>query len=130
MALNHMVLQGRTVADVVAGQTPSGVDYANFRLAWNEKYKEKETKCFIDCKAFSGTARFIGQYMKAKGTEMIVEGKLTTEEWENDGQKRSKNVLLVSNVHFCGKRQDGGTSGSGDVIPNMTPVNVDGELPF
>ena len=130
MALNHMVLQGRTVADVVAGQTPGGVDYANFRLAWNEKYKDKETKCFIDCKAFNATARFIGQYMKAKGTEMLVEGKLTTEEWENDGQKRSKNVLVVNNVHFCGKRQDSGTSETSDVVPNMTPVNVDGELPF
>ena len=130
MAVNHLVFQGRLVDDVTVGQTTSGVDYANFRLAWNEKYKDKETKCFLDCKAFSGTALFIGKYLSKKGTEMIVEGKLTTDEWEKDGQKRSKIVLVVSGTHFCGKRQDGGETG-GSVQPNMGGTVVEtAELPF
>ena len=38
-----------------------------------ERYKEKETKLFLDCKAFNGTAQFIGKYF-TKGSEIVVEG--------------------------------------------------------
>lgn len=129
--VNHLVMQGRMVADPELKETNSGAKVLNFRIAWSEKYKdrennEKENKCFLECKTFSGQAEFISKYFK-KGQEIAVEGKLNTEEWENqDGQKRSKIVLLVSNAHFCGSKQ----SSSGDVQPNMTPVNMDGELPF
>jgi single-strand DNA-binding protein len=123
--VNHTIIQGRLVDAPACGQTNGGTDYANFRIAWSEKYKDKETKLFLECKAFGGTAKFISQYMNNKGQELAVEGKLNTEEWEKDGQKRSKVVLVVSSVHFCGKKQDGG------VQPNMTPVEMpDGELPF
>jgi len=131
MAVNHAVFQGRFVADPTFGQTNGGTDYANFRLAWSEKYKDKETKCFLEGKAFGGTAQFMQKYMNQKGQEIVAEGKLTTDEWETDGQKRSKIVLLVSSVHFCGNKQNNGTAESAPAAqPNFTPVEVDGELPF
>lgn len=126
--VNHLVFQGRLVDDVKTGQTTGGTDYANFRMAWSEKYKDKETKCFIECKAFGGTATFIGKYLASKGTELLVEGKLNTEEWEKDGQKRSKLVLMVSGAHFCGSKRDNGAQAP-DVPVNMTPVQTD-DLPF
>lgn len=123
--VNHTIIQGRLVDAPSCGQTNVGTDYANFRIAWSKKYKDKEIKLFLECKAFGGTAKFISQYFNTKGQELSVEGELTTEEWEKDGQKRSKNVLMVSNAHFCGKKQDGGTQ------PNMTPVEIpDDQLPF
>jgi single-strand DNA-binding protein len=124
--INHLDLQGRMVADPEIRQTDSGSSVANFRVAWSEKYKERENKLFLECKAFGAQADFLGKYFK-KGQEICVEGKLNTEEWEKDGQKRSKVVLVVNNVHFCGKKEDNG----GSVQPNMTPVNIDeSELPF
>lgn len=106
--LNHTVIQGRLVDAPAFGDTNAGGRYANFRLAWSEKYKEKENKLFLDCKAFGGTAVFMEKFMKDKGQEILVEGKLNTEEWTNqDGQKRSKTALVVSAVHFCGSRKDG-----------------------
>lgn len=108
MAMNHLAFQGRLVDVPTFGDTNSGTRYANFRLAWSEKYKDRENKCFVECKAFGTTAEFMQKHMSQKGQEILAEGKLTTEEWEgNDGSKRSKNVLLVSNVHFCGRRQEG-----------------------
>ena len=74
MALNHTTLQGRFVEAPTCGQTNSGTDFANFRLAWNEKYKEKETKLFIECKTFGSTAKFVSQYMNQKGMEIVAEG--------------------------------------------------------
>lgn len=131
MAINHTTLQGRFVEDPVFGDTNSGTKYANFRLAWSEKYKEKETKCFLECKAFGGTAQFMEKFMNKRGQEIIVEGKLNTEEWEKDGQKRSKIALIVSNVHFSGSKKDGG---SAEAAPAQEPAGytpVDSEqLPF
>ena len=122
--INAFILQGRLVADPECGTTTGGVDYANFRLAWNKKYKEKESKLFIECKAFSGTAKFVREYFK-KGSEMNIEGELTTEEWESEGNKRSKIVCIVSRAHFTGgKKQD-------EAAPSATAVGMpDGELPF
>lgn len=131
MALNHLSFQGRLVDDATFGDTTAGSRYANFRLAWSEKYKERETKCFLDCKAFAGTAQFLEKYLHSKGTEMLVEGKLTTDEWEKDGQKRSKIVLVVSGVHFCGKKQDNADVPTEQAATSggFTAVETD-ELPF
>ena len=126
--LNHTTIQGRLVEAPTFGDTNSGVKYANFRLAWSEKYKEKETKCFLDCKAFGGTASFMEKFMKDKGQEIIAEGKLNTEEWtNNDGQKRSKLALMVSGVHFCGSK--GGGQAESGTQGGFTQVETD-QLPF
>lgn len=124
--VNHHIMQGRLVADPEFRTTTGGTAVSNFRIAWSEKYKDKETKCFLECKAFGPTAEFMQKYMNAKGQEILVEGKMTTEEWEKDGQKRSKNVLLVSNAHFCGRKQE--TEGS-QSNGGFTAVETD-SLPF
>ena len=132
MAVNHLVFQGRLVEEPKFGTTTGGTEYANFRMAWSEKYKEKETKCFIECKAFGGTAGFMQKFLNSRGQELLAEGKLATEEWEKDGQKRSKIVLMVSGVHFCGKKQDSTAPAQAEpaVQPDLTPVDVDDQLPF
>lgn len=131
MAVNHLDFQGRLVDVPSFGDTNAGGRYANFRLAWSEKYKDKENKCFLDCKAFSGTAQFMEKYMNQKGQEIVAEGKLNTEEWEKDGQKRSKIVLVVTAVHFCGSKKDGGSVPAEEPAQEggFTAVETD-ELPF
>lgn len=116
MAVNKFILQGRLTADPEIKQTQSGVSCASFTLAWSEKYKEIETKCFQRCKAWRGTADFLGKYF-TKGQELVAVGKMVTEEWEKDGQKRSQQVLVVDEVHFSGKRQDAPQGSVGSGIP-------------
>lgn len=103
--VNKFILQGRLTADPEIKQTQSGVSCANFTVAWSEKYKEVETKCFQRCKAWRSTADFIGKYF-AKGQEIIVVGKMSTEQWEKDGQKYSAQVLTVDEANFCGSKKD------------------------
>ena len=125
--LNHLSLQGRLVADPELRDTNSGVKVANFRIAWSEKVKDRETKLFLECKAFGGLAEHIGKYF-SRGQETVVEGKLTTEEWKSkEGENRSKIVLVLSGINFCGKKQDG-TAQAQDPSGG-TPVETD-ELPF
>ena len=114
--LNKFVLQGRLTAAPEIKQTQSGVSNVAFTVAWSEKYKDVETKCFQRCKAWRGTADFLGKYF-AKGQELIVSGKMVTEEWEKDGQKHSAQILVADEVHFCGKRQDAPQGAQGGINP-------------
>ena len=126
--VNKLILQGRLVADPELRQTTSGTNVCSFRVAWSEKYKETETKLFIPCKAWRGTAEFVGKYFK-KGQEVAVDGRLIAEEWEKDGEKKSRVVLDVRNVHFCGERED--IQGAAAEPAESQPVQVEDEgLPF
>lgn len=114
--LNRLTYQGRLTKDIELKTTQGGIAFANFTLAWSEKYKETETKCFLNCKAWRQTAEFLQKYLGQKGSEMIAEGRLVTEEWtDNNGAKQSRTVLDVDKVHFCGKKADG--SGKIDAGP-------------
>lgn len=126
--INSVVIQGRLARDPEVKTTQSGVAVANFTVCWSDRYKETETKLFVFCRAWRGTAEFIEKYFK-KGQEIAVEGRLITEEWEKDGEKKSRVVLDVRGVHFCGKRDDG--QGAAAEPAGSQPVQVDDEpLPF
>lgn len=136
--VNHAVLQGRLCADPELRTTQSGVSVCSFRVAWSEKYKETETKLFLACTAWRGTGEMVSKYFR-KGQEIVVEGKLSTRDWEDrDGNKRSSVEMTVERAHFCGPKQSEGCNAP---LPASAPVNVsaedftelnddDGELPF
>lgn len=126
--INSAVIQGRLARDPEIKNTQSGIAVANFTVCWSDKHKETETKLFIFCRAWRGTAEFIEKYFK-KGQEIAVEGRLITEEWEKDGEKKSRVVLDVRGVHFCGKRED--SQGAAAEPAGSQPVQADDEpLPF
>jgi single-stranded DNA-binding protein len=53
---------------------------------------------------------------------MLCRGRLKTETWESDGQKRSKTVVVAEEIKFVGKKKNGGEE---------QPVEETGELdPF
>ena len=122
--VNKVVLQGRLTKDIELKQTQGGIAFTNFTVAWSEKYKETETKCFMTCKAWRQTAEFLNKFFK-KGSELIVEGRLVTEQWQDkDGNNQSRVVLDVEKAHFAGKK-DGG-EGKKDEYVDVT----ESELPF
>ena len=127
--VNKTVLQGRIVREVEMRTTGAGVTVASFTVAWSEKYKETETKCFLPCTAWRTTGEFIQKYF-TKGQEILVEGSLSTREWEDkEGNKRSTIELTVEKAHFCGSK----SSDSGNQTkPAGNPIDVptDGDLPF
>lgn len=137
--INHTAYQGRLTADPELAKTQSGVSRLDFTIAWSDKYKEIETKCFLQCKAWRSTAEFIGKYFR-KGQEIVVEGKLNTEEWENnEGKKQSRIILSVESAHFCGPRQNGPTANTGPNQGTYPPAKTgssldipasDDDLPF
>lgn len=136
--VNKLILQGRFVADPELKYTQSQVAVCEFTLAWSEKYKEVETKCFLRCKAWRSNAEFIEKYF-SKGQEAAVEGRMVTEQWEADGEKKSRTICVVDKINFCGSKgsvtsgnnadQPRQNSSAGDGFMNI-PDGIDEELPF
>ena len=130
--VNHLILQGRLVAQPELRHTQNGVAVASFRVAWSRKYKETETELFLNCVAWRGTAEMLCKYF-GKGQEIIVEGELNTRGYTDwDGNKRQVTELIVSQVHFCGPKGGGNNQPSGNYTePEFSDLTGDdGELPF
>lgn len=130
--VNHMILQGRLVAQPELRHTQSGVAVASFRVAWSRKYKESETKLFLNCVAWRGTAEMLCKYF-GKGQEIVVEGELNTRSYtDRDGNDRQVTELIVSQVHFSGPKSGGSNQPSGGYPENQFNelTEDDGELPF
>lgn len=134
--VNKLIYQGRLVADPELKRTQSDVPNMEFTIAWSEKYKEAETKCFLRCKAWRNTAEFIDKYFK-KGQEIIIEGHMVTEQWEDGEEKKSRTICVIDKAHFSGSKSDSTPSGVShtSTIPGTDgfeniPDGIDEELPF
>lgn len=131
--LNKILIQGRLTKDPELKQTQSGVSQLLFTVAWSEKYKETETKCFLLCKAWRSTAEFISKYFQ-KGSEILIDGRMVTETWQDDKQVT---LCVVDKAHFCGSKVSANTDTNAQPKPVPAPddfLNVPDdlqeELPF
>lgn len=116
MYLNKVFLYGNLTRDPELKALPSGGQVANFGLATNRTYKDKnggkqEATEFHNIVAFGRTAELIAQYMK-KGQPLFVEGRITTRSWDGqDGKKNYRTEIVVENFQFGPKGQGGGVMG-------------------
>ena len=90
---------------------PSGMAILEFSIPTEKKWKnktsgEQESKTsWHNLKAFGKTGEIIDQYVNV-GDGLIVFGDLEVEEWETDGQKRSKTVINVNEFDFPPVKRD------------------------
>ncbi len=124
MYLNKVFLYGNLTRDPELKALPSGSQVANFSLATNRTYKDKngqkqETTEFHNVVAFGRTAEVIAQYCK-KGRPIFVEGRITTRSWDDkeSGKKNYRTEIIVENFQFGA---DGGKGGGG-TSTNVTPA--------
>ena len=105
--LNKIVLMGRLTADVEIRTTDNGRRVANFTLAVDRDYTnrngERETD-FISCTAWEGKADFLAEWF-GKGDSVIVSGSLYVSQYEKDGEKRSYGYISVNDVYFTGEKK-------------------------
>ena len=131
--INRTILQGRLCADPEMRRTNNGTAVCSFRVAWSETIKDRETKLFLNCVAWQGTAEMICKYFR-KGKELAVEGRLSTREYDDrDGNRRSVTEMTVDRVHFCGKNEDAQcTFPRTDVKSQLVELDEDdmSDLPF
>lgn len=116
MYLNKVFLYGNLTRDPEMRALPSGGQVANFSIATNRVYKDrdgakKEQVEFHSVVAFGRQADLIGQYMK-KGRPLYVEGRIQTRSWDDkqSGEKKYRTEIVVENFQFG----SGGGGASGD----------------
>ena len=125
---NKVMIHGRLTRDVELVDM-NGFDLAKFTVASSRTYKEIETKCFLDCKAWREKAKFISKNFH-KASEVVLWGELQTDEWEKDGQKRSRLVCNVEEIDFCGNKSANNPPQAPDNSFITVPDTDADELPF
>ncbi|MDP1707405.1 MAG: single-stranded DNA-binding protein [bacterium] len=128
MYLNKAFLYGNLTRDPELKALPSGGQVANFGLATNRTYKDKngakqEATEFHNIVAFGRTAEVIAQYCK-KGRPIFVEGRIQTRSWDDkeSGKKNYRTEIVVDNFQFGASAAGGdATSASRDTEEQPAP---------
>ena len=99
-SLNKILLLGNMTRNPELRYIASGTAVCTFGFAVNTKMGEREDVLFIDVTSFGKTAELVEQYLK-KGSAALIEGRLQLQQWESqDGQKRSKHLVVAERVQF------------------------------
>lgn len=115
-SFNQVILMGNLTRDPELRQIPSGQSVCTFSLALNRSYKGadgewQEATDYIDVVAWGPLGERVAQYV-TKGRPVLVNGRLQSRSWEQDGQKRSKVEVNAQDVTFLGGRGEGEGGGS------------------
>jgi single-strand DNA-binding protein len=110
-SLNQVTLMGNLTRDPELRQTPNGQNVCSFSLALNRSYKDQsgewqEATDYVDIVAWGPLAERVSQYM-SKGRRCLVQGRLQSRSWEQDGVKRNKVEVLANDVTFLDSRGGG-----------------------
>jgi len=116
-SFNQVILMGNLTRDPELRQTPNGQSVCSFSLALNRSYKGsdgnwQEATDYVDIVAWGPLGERVAQYV-TKGRPVLVNGRLQSRSWEQDGQKRSKVEVVAQDVTFLGGRGEAG-NGSND----------------
>lgn len=135
MAINRVNLSGNLTRDAELTATQSGTQVAHFVLAVDEHVKNQRTgeweskPNFIYCVMFGLRAEKLAQYL-CKGTKVAVEGRLRYSSWERDGKRRSKIEVIVDEVEFMSRGQQGDGGGyAPSPAPQQAPVPMAAPAP-
>lgn len=112
---NKVNIAGNLTRDVEVKYLQNGMAVAEIGVAVNRRWKDnngesREEVDFIDVTIFGRSAEVCGEYC-SKGSNVFIEGRLKLDQWEKDGQKRSKLKVICENFKMIGSKQDGQQSG-------------------
>ena len=113
--VNKVILVGNLGKDPEVRHLEGGSSVANFTLATNEYYKDKqgtrvERTEWHNISAWRGLAELAEKYLK-KGSQVYVEGKLRTRQYQDkDQQTRYITEIIAEEISLLGSR--GGNGGN------------------
>ena len=114
-SFNRVILMGNITRDFEVKYLQSGMAVTEIGLAVNDRRKNQagewvEEVTFVDITLWGRTAEVAGEYL-SKGSPVLIEGRLKLDQWETDGQKRSKLKVVGERMQMLGGR--GGSGGGG-----------------
>lgn len=101
-SLNKVMLIGNLTRDPELKVTPSGASVCTFGLATNSRYKKpdgtyEELTNYHSIVAWSKLAEICANKLK-KGMKVFVEGELRTRSWDNNGVKKHKTEVRITEM--------------------------------
>src|SRR3990167_9136917 len=111
MDLNKVMLIGRITQDPEVRTTPSGTSVANFSIAtnltWVDKQGQKQNKAeFHNIVAWRKLAEICGQYLR-KGSKIYLEGRLETRTWDDQsGVRHWGTEVIAENMIMLDRKSD------------------------
>jgi len=136
--VNKVILVGRLGRDPEVRYTPNGVAIANFSIATSEEWKDKDTgekqerTEWHRIVAWRRLGEICGEYLH-KGSQVYIEGRLQTREWEDrDGNKRYTTEVVAQNMQMLGKpSREGRAESQEERYPDEEPISIpDDDIPF
>ncbi len=124
--VNKVILVGNLGQDPEVKYMPSGGAVCNVSLATTDSWKNKnsgerqERTEWHRVVLFNRLAEITGEYLR-KGSQVYLEGRLQTREWQDkDGQKRYTTEIVANEMQMLGGR--GESSGFDDSVPPGAPA--------
>jgi len=118
MSVNKVILVGRLGRDPETRYTGGGQAVANFSMATDESYKDKNGERqkrteWHKIVVWGKQAEIAQQYLK-KGSLLYLEGRIQSREWQDkEGQKRTSFEIVASNFRMLGGRAEGAAASGG-----------------
>ena len=116
MSINRVNISGNLTRDPELRATAGGTQVLSFGVAVNDRRRNpqsgewEDSPNFVDCTMFGTRAEAVSRYL-SKGSKVAIEGKLRYSSWERDGQRRSKLEVIVDEIEFLSRGQQGGGQG-------------------
>jgi single-strand DNA-binding protein len=121
-SFNRVILMGNLTRDPELRYIPSGMAVSDVGIAVNDKRKNAkgewiEETTFVEVTLWGRIAEVVNEYL-SKGSPIFIEGRLKLDQWETDGQKKSKLRVVCERMQFVGGRGEGqGSRGGGGGRP-------------
>ena len=132
--VNKAILIGNLARDPEVRYTASGTAVANFPVATNETWKDRngerqEKAEFHRIVAWSRLAEVCGEYLR-KGSKVYVEGRLQTRKWQDqNGQERYTTEVVANEMQMLDSR-GGGEQQQPPQQEAQAPTGFDEDIPF
>lgn len=140
--MNKIILIGRLTRDPELRSTPSGNSAANFSIAVNRNFKNKEGVIeadFFNVTVWNKQAENVNKYC-SKGTQVGIEGRLQNRNYEDkDGIKRYATDVIADRVEFLSRANSAGDNSyvpdeeakaDQDVVTKTKETEIPDEDPF
>ncbi|WDU62803.1 single-stranded DNA-binding protein [Pseudomonas poae] len=128
--VNKVILVGTCGQDPEVRYLPNGNAVTNLSLATSEQWTDKQTGQKVEktewhrVSMFGKVAEIAGEYLR-KGSQVYIEGKLQTREWEKDGIKRYTTEIVVDmqgTMQLLGGRPQGDQQAGGNNYQQSAPA--------
>ncbi len=105
MNLNKIMIAGRLGKDPEFKQINDKTSVCKFTVATNHGKKDNERTEWHNVVTFNKTAEHASKYF-TKGKLIFVEGRIQTDSYEKDGQKKYFTEVIADRIEFVGGKAD------------------------